>query len=128
MQTVYRRTRALAAHARQNAGRVHSSVGVASAAHGGDSDAAIPTPAPEAPSAPNLKDLIARVKQLGARVKKATKGNPRQSNGRQRDKKPVMRFKWTGGCFHYKGNQERKNDVLRKGNAGKKEAGWLLPG
>ena len=130
VQTVYRRTRALAEHARKNAGRINSSVEVASTAHGGDSDAAVPTPAPETPIVPDLKDLIAQVKQPDARVKKATKGNPRQSNGlQQRDKKSVMRFKWTGGCFHCGGGHQRMaypafKEILRKGNVGKKEADW----
>ena len=73
---------------------------------------------------------MAQVKQLDARVKKATKGNPRQSNGRdQRDQKPIMRFKWPGGRFHCEGDHQRKNclgfkEILRKGNVGKKEADW----
>ena len=130
VQTVYRRTRVLAEHARKHAGRINAFTEVCdehSKDKEGNRDSA---PAPTTAAVPDVSEFIALVKKLDARMKKSDR-NPRQSSSDKR--KPAPKFKWRGGCFHCNDdNHQRKDcpefkDIMKKHNSGKKESDWTLP-
>lgn len=138
VQTVYRRTRTLAEHARKHAGRINSFVEATSDKNHGEGARKTSESAPETNVSPDVKALVAQMKKMDARVKRLTKpGTSTEQRSNSRERKPLSagsakRYRWTGGCFHCEADHQRKDcpefqDLMKKTNVGKKKEDWKLP-